>query len=688
VWALHDRALNACVLYEDAFGPERAWEERTRTARHVLLHACQEAWYAGQGSAPHESWLLEGMADALARTGADPSVVRPDPLGLRMLAQDAQDERRSFAYLRTLEELLSVGEAARLPSFYRERTPKELEPLDTRDSWWPFYRQASSLFAYLWSDQDARHRPALVAFVGDALRGQEGVGKFQERFAGSSTGELERGWLAWLVREHQRAYPVEKLDAERVQRALVRGGGTPPAPPAPALDLADASAEERLALALFRLSEGKESAGSAALDVLAAEPLEATLHERVERERARLALWREQRDAYLRALVGSGTLAFSVDGKPFKAKVLGFQDGEVVLDKNRSGRERLTLDELDPLALAQEMPRGGASDWARLLPYVLRGDVRAKKLLKDDGGEGGALLRDSLEDYPARLRLGRTLARIEALGTMEDLATPAAVEARLTELRALRQEAGDQPVMQRKEPALLVRARALLERKYELLGDASLLSGKLEVLAGETIRLTYAFDDPRELEDFDPAPYPVLVAKGFPPLAVTSRPFGVENGELTACGQACLRSRFELAPPLTIRYGVSLTNATDADKVPRNLYLGVADDHAEHFVWGKHQTLQAIDEKRFDIVQDGTFRYYLDAVYAMQLRHDGERVFLTCENKEISIAAGGRKNGAIFLFAYSGIPVRIPELVIEGRLLPDSLKGLRLARIERELATF
>jgi hypothetical protein len=63
-------------------------------------------------------------------------------------------------------------------------------------------------------------------------------------------------------------------------------------------------------------------------------------------------------------------------------------------------------------------------------------------------------------------------------------------------------------------------------------------------------------------------------------------------------------------------------------------------------------------------------------------------VYLTCEDREISIAAGGRKNGALFLLAHTANPVRVTELVIEGKLLPNSLAGLRKARIERELAGF
>ena len=84
----------------------------------------------------------------------------------------------------------------------------------------------------------------------------------------------------------------------------------------------------------------------------------------------------------------------------------------------------------------------------------------------------------------------------------------------------------------------------------------------------------------------------------------------------------------------------------------------------------------------------GCQSFYMGAPYAMQMRHDGTRLFLSCEGKESSIAAGARTRGAIFLRCHCEDPVRVTRLVIEGHLGPESFARLRRARVERELASF
>ena len=64
-------------------------------------------------------------------------------------------------------------------------------------------------------------RPALVSFLGGVLNGLGTAAEFETCFQPASAAQLELGFLDWLVREHQRAYPVEKLDAGREDR-LVR----------------------------------------------------------------------------------------------------------------------------------------------------------------------------------------------------------------------------------------------------------------------------------------------------------------------------------------------------------------------------------------------------------------------------------------------------------------------------------
>ncbi|MEQ1895041.1 MAG: hypothetical protein ABL998_21075, partial [Planctomycetota bacterium] len=145
----HDRALSAAVLYEDVFQPARRPGERALSARHALVHLCQQAWYAGGQNAALESWVLEGMADAWARCEGAGSKAAHEGEWLRLLVQDAQDEQRRWTNLRTLEELVFTGEALRLDALFRTRTPKDAPELDYDASWWAFYRQASLLTQFL-----------------------------------------------------------------------------------------------------------------------------------------------------------------------------------------------------------------------------------------------------------------------------------------------------------------------------------------------------------------------------------------------------------------------------------------------------------------------------------------------------------------------------------------------------------
>ncbi|MSR61563.1 MAG: hypothetical protein EXS08_03825 [Planctomycetes bacterium] len=632
------------------------------------------------------------MAEALACTTADPRATRPDADALREMVRDAQDERRAFAHLRTLEELLELDEPARLGEYFKASTPAAFVPLDVSRSWQAFYRQAALLFAYLWADGNGARRGALVAYLGAVLGGNGGAAEFEACFLGAGAAEIERGFLDWLVREHQRAYPVERIDVERVRAALKRGGKGMEPPPPP-LALADLTGEERLALALAQWAHGDERVAGAALEELGAADadarLAAPLRERVERERRRFSRWTAQRDAYLSSFVGgTSSFAFKLDGKGFKAKVLAFADGVLTLEANRSGRERLAVAEIDALELAQAMPRAGPEDWARLLPYVLREDARAKKLVKEDGGEGSALLADAQADYPARLALGRVAASLLALSKAPEPRTEEALEALLTEARTVLAQGASLALLERKRAALLGRVRAWLETKYELGGPAALLAGKVETLAGERVRITYAFDDPRELEDFDPTLYPVLATKGWGVLKAPDQPFRVEGGTLVGQGRATLHSWLDLVPPYTLRYDLTFVDGEEKGAT-RWFALGVADDRRERFAWGVNlDVLQVQDGESEAQARGGIERWFMDSAYAMELAHDGKQITLRCETKECSLPAGARREGGFFLYVHSEYPVRLAQLEVEAKLLPSSLRRLRALRVERDLAGY
>ena len=118
--------------------------------------------------------------------------------------------------------------------------------------------------------------------------------------------------------------------------------------------------------------------------------------------------------------------------------------------------------------------------------------------------------------------------------------------------------------------------------------------------------------------------------------------------------------------------------------------LGVCDDGREHFLWAYNLAfLQRFDLESSDHAGESGGQMFLNAAYAIELRHDGTRVELLCEGRaQTSIESGTRQQGALFLCMGSDCPLRIERLEIEGRLGPDGLARLEQAWIERELASF
>jgi hypothetical protein len=718
---LHDRELNAAVVFEDVFQPRHSPGERDQALRHGLVHLCQQAWFAGGKNAALDSWVLEGQADAWARRGSDAAEATVAVEWLRAFLEDAEDAALRWTNLRTLEELVFVGQPGRLEGFFRTRTPKDAGWLDTSEAWWAFLRQASLVSQFLWEGENGARRSLALEFLRQALApgaaGATGAASVLPR-AGVSGAVLDQEFLAWIGAQLRARLPSEAFDPAALAKALERGpGGAPlleepddvaahvaptasaePAPPVePAaapevpLDLADASDDERFALALHDLASGHTQAAIRALEEQLARTPEAVPRERLERELRRARAWDELAESFLSSLARTGGVLELTQGeKKLRCKVLGFADGELTLEPGR-GPARLPAEELPALELAQQIKAspGDAApvDWARLYPYVLADDPRARKLLREDGGEASALLRDAKEDYPPRIRLGNLAAELVALAAHELPATPKAVRAELAALRGWMKEASGLALLERKRPALRRRARDLLEHEAELLGPHTRLAGKFEALEGERIRITYAFDDPRELADFEPGRYPVMMRKGFQPTGVESEPMRVEGGRLRTRGETTLRTLFELGTPLTVRWDFEFANSGEPGGND-TIGIGVCDDGKEHFLWMLGLAhLQLVDGDASASASGPQEGYFLERSYAAELVHDGQRVAFSGEGQPgPELAAAGRTQGALFVFAHCKNELRLGTLVIEGRLLPGSFTRLVDAAIERELA--
>lgn len=483
---------------------------------------------------------------------------------------------------------------------------------------------------------------------------------------------------------------------------LLTQGATPPQAPAQegpapaltvpglALDLASLGADERLALALHELGRGRAREGLARLEALVRDAPSDAVRERAERELRRARAWIELRDAFLRQRVASGRpLEFTHEGTPLASRILAFEGGELRLENGRAP-ERCSVEALDPLELARQIePSGGAADWARIYPFVLRGDPRAGERLEDDGGEAGALVSDLRTDYPARLRLAALLGRLDDLARRAPPGTREAVRANLDDLAAWRRDAEGLALLAEKRLAVQSHARALLARELEFIDPRTLLRGKLETLPDEVVRLTYEFVDPHELEDFTSDPYPQSARRILGEEQSSDVPFRVESGTLVAHGAASLRSLIDLAAPLSVRYTFQFQE-TPMPTPNRNFALGICDDGREHFLLAVNaQHLERYDRQGSDRARFESVLPVTNRPYAMELRHDGTEATLTSDGKlQRSLAVGSRRSGAFFLCMVSDCLVRIERVQIEGRLPLTAFERVKRAWIEHEMERF
>lgn len=697
-----DDTLGAAVVHETAFGSSRDPAERVRAARHVAVHLMQAAWFGGTRDAPTREWLLEGVADYLARLPADGTPPGADPAELRDLVAAACDPARRWESLRTIPELFTVARPMRLDAFLRvEAKKRKLPDADVASAMLSFYRQAALLVCFLQEGDDGAHAAGFESFLAGVMTGQEPERAFGSAFPGEDTSALEAAFLRWLAREHQRLWPGIDFDVP----TLLGGGGADAAgdaPPRagvkavaevvlPALALDDATPRERLATAVWEVRQGRATAGLAEIDQLVAEDPGGGERERIARERARVAAWIELRDGFLEHVVADGELLqFEYRGRSSRTRIEAIEDGHLVLEPNRLGVSRIEIESMPPTALARQMSKyvsGRPDGWVRVYPYVIEGDSRWKRFLEDEDEEAASLRADAEEDYPELLRTAEAAELLAELVGLPDPESPAEAQEALGLIGRLRGELGDLPLVGRRSAALRAHARAIAGVLFDLEKPWSALGGELEELGGGRVAIEWDFDDPEELQDFESRAYLSSHMKKFGKLRTEEEHgFRVEDGALRGIGLACLRSLVDLAAPMTVSYELSFHDVKGIELPVWWLNVGLCDDGDGHFVWGLNADFLEVwePEGQRQAYPEENQALYMDQSYRIELRHDGEKVESFCDGaKRREIACGSRRAGAVFVWCCSDFPVRIDSLRIEGRTTPDSFQRLRRAWVER-----
>jgi len=715
----YDHKLGLAVGFEDPFRRVASPIEQ----RYPILNAFARAMIAAYSSSPDgrpgSLWIEEGLASYLAyHEGIAPDCLderRIRPSTLQWVLDMAQDRKRGpvlFHPLRDLVALKSSEDVDRI--VMRKAEAASLPPPTEREVLAAFYGQATLWMHFLHEGLDGSLRAPFQKYIRWAFSGDAGPGVLKLALEGKDQAAIDRGYLRWLAEEGRRSRPQAGVDTAAID-ALFSGeassapatpaangdaAGAPAAPPAfspVTLAIEAADVESRYGLALLQARAGDIDGAVAALQSLSEWTLAPEDGARVAHELTRLGELGKLRDGFLENLRSSGAKwSTEIGGKKLVASVSRVEGGFVHLAGNRQGIDKLPLSALDPLeiskAATKKEQQGNSAPWARFYAYVLAEDSRPEKLLKEATEEGRSLLEDAKTFYPSKLRSGRAAAAIRALSESSLPTNRADAERVCASLKGLLFEYRDAGVVQRKLGELKRLGRAAAEAVLAEEPPAALLHGRSASIEGDRVRLAYEFDSAVEGRDFlKQAGYLKSWRKAMKlDVKESESAWVVQDGSFTGIGAACYRLPVAFAAPVTVRYEVKVHEGRGQGGEQANFAVGLCDDRKESYVLcANFGGLVVVDRPKGIQVQrvEKSYTYVPDTVYTFEVRHDGRNASVLVDGDVTAEAScETRKQGDVFLWFHSSLPISIDRFEVEARIDPESARGLRASCVEGKLA--
>jgi hypothetical protein len=713
---VYDYQLQLAATYENPFAGTSVVMQRA-SLLYQIAKELQHAYLAVPGNRPGSIWLYEGLALLLAMHDGS----TPESLDKHVASEGTFDWVAGLLKEEPARELLLLpaDELAQLRNYdeYRiavlahaKRMQADSPPEEAIEH--GYYAQCELWAHFLVDGAQGAQRKAFTEFQKLAFRGKGDAADLRRAFAGTDLRALSREFLAWVCAEFERLHPGQKADRTAIA-SLFPGSAQPEAAspaagtPAPAVDPAFSprvlapgpdEVEAQLALALRSAREGDLGGAQAALGTLAAQAKGPPWAERIARESARVAELAKLRDGYLAFLASSGgKLTLKRGGKDVLVPVAGVEKGSVRLGENKLGLASLPLAEVDPFEIAKvaskKEAQGGAQPWARFYAYVLAGDARWEKLLKDDSPAARELRADAKDYHP---QLARTAGVARDLGELAKLPLPSgAAEARAS-LERVKQLLAVNPrpeLVASRLAALRQLAGACLAQVRSPGDAAGLLHCKSELLFDGRSSFTWEFDSPEEAADWRrQTGYLKNWRERFPKITVAepdSR-FQVEKGQLRGTGQVCYRSIAAFTGPVTVRLRYRYVS-DEAEHAPAAFYVLICDDGEGSFIVGGDAGFLRVHDAKKDYEREahandkgGT---YLDQDVDFEIVHDGKEVSTVLDKQPLTkIGCGPRKSGSVVLFAHLDMALEIERIVIEGQLLPASLSELQARWVAEQLA--
>ncbi|MEE8469003.1 MAG: hypothetical protein V3T22_11125, partial [Planctomycetota bacterium] len=420
----HPTHLSEHVVWVDDPGVlVTRWDASLRAVPdHVLrqpvlrraVEALLAAYHTGEGWAPRERWVVEGLADYLSAMGPDsaPSDLShpaPQPATLERMRTFLGSPEAREALLLPLAELMTSADERERAGIVIKRGMRVGVRLDD-DAALELYRDQAALWIhFLHRGRGGTYLRSFQSYLAKVLRDNGGPDELRKSLGLADLAQLEGEFLAHLNQlVGGNLIPSTLVEVPELGQTVTGGLLLPPA-----------DDEARLALALGTASLGDLERALLLLEAILSNAQDAAARERAAQERDRMLAVRDARDAFLGSLVGGARrLRLTVRGSSVPTLVTGYAQGVLRFEKNRAGIKSLPVTQLAPRDLARSigsLARSLEPSW--FVPYLLLldGDEDWDKKLDRGASGAAALSRAVSQGMPRLVHEGGALARLGVL---------------------------------------------------------------------------------------------------------------------------------------------------------------------------------------------------------------------------------------------------------------------------------
>lgn len=718
----YDPRLKMVVGYLTSIPTDAAAADARSPILTEFVREMQHAYFAGAGDRPGSLWLNRGYAGYLAICDAP----TPDALGKAAIPADMlarvvdafQNKGDRDVLLHPVEDLVQARDDTDVMQLAGNRSEALAVALSAPAQVIETFEAQSVLWMhFLQHGQGGRFKEPFQKFLGSAMEGRADLGSFRIAFLEIDMGRLNRDFYQYLLKEHERVFPKKKVDVtplatlfvDRDARKSPFGAVPPPAPVAPlpvaatftpasiAVDPLDF--EPQHGMALVQARRGELEAALERLRELAKTSPPAPEDARIAREIERVEQTIRLRDGYFEYLRQSGKTWVTVyQRQELTTPIQKVEDGFVHLGPNSLGISKIPLKTIPPFDIArqagQKEEQGGTDAWVRFYPYVLAGESKWEKLLKDDSPKAGELREDARDWYPDLIRTGEVALELNTMSKVGLPETAKQANALLGSIKTLNARYDGAALLQRNIDKLRQLATAAALKTYVEKDPTAMLHGAVTAMGDGTIHLVYDFNTPGEADDFtkDVGYLGEMRAKlGAAAKTEADSAWKIENGDFTGVGAACYRHILRFTGPLSVAYELRYGTSAKKGKSGPFAAFGMCDDrHGNYFGNFNFADLAVIDlphgVSQIQQAEGGSPVEY-GRVYALELRHDGKMVSTWLDGeKKYESAVGAKQSGDLFLWFNTDYKLAVQKIEIQGKLDNASVDAIRNDYVAKKLS--